>query len=187
VVRRALAVGWAAIVLGGVGACGGDDSGDGRSAAASSSTSRTVEDLTTSSSPPSTTTSTTAEPTTPEEEVEAAYLKSWDVYAEAVRELDPSRLEEAYAKESLETVRREVERRTRERDPIKVIVEHQYVVELLGSSRALVIDRYTDSSVPLDPVTGEARATPEPEVLDETYTLEKLGDSWKVVLIQRET
>ena len=60
-----------------LGACGGSDEPSTPSATVAAPSTTTT----------ALTTSTTAKPSTPEEEVEAAYLESWDVYADAARSL----------------------------------------------------------------------------------------------------
>ena len=74
------------------------------------STEETSSSSTTTTAPerPASTTTTAFDPASVEGEVEAAYLKSWDVYADAVYDLvlDEEALAEVYAEEHLETKRR---------------------------------------------------------------------------------
>ena len=76
---------------------GGDDD------AASTTTTLAPSTTTTTTAPerPASTTTTAFDPATVEGEVEAAYLRSWDVYADAVYdlELDEQALAEVYADE----------------------------------------------------------------------------------------
>src|SRR5690606_11752376 len=103
---RALAVGAALLA-----ACSEDEP--------SASTTTTTVEATTTLAPtttttaperPASTTTTAFDPATVEGEVEAAYLRSWDVYADAVYnlELDEEALAEVFADEHLELVRREI-------------------------------------------------------------------------------
>jgi hypothetical protein len=98
---------------------------------------------------------------TVEQEVEAAYLRSWDVYAKAVRDLDPSGLEESYASPQLERTRADVEGRVK--------------------------DRYRNHSVLLDPSTSEPTEADPNEMVRETYTLKEIDGQWKVVDIARSS
>ena len=163
-------------------ACGGDDGGGGGGAAGSATSavprsSSTSRSTTSSSSP----TSTTKKPATPEEEVEAAYLKSWDVYAKAVRELDPSGLEEAFAKDALETLKKEVADLKAANTPVRVDVEHDYVISFLDPGKAVVFDAFTNRSVRIDGDTGRPIDDAAPVVRKRAYQLERLEGEWKVV------
>jgi hypothetical protein len=129
--------------------------------------------------PPST------EAPTVEDEVEAAYLRSWEVYAEAVLELDPSGLEEGYASPQLERTRADVMDRKSDGRPARIAVEHDYRVAELRDDLALVVDRYRNHSVLLDPETKDP-VEPDPnELIVEQYTLRKVSAQWKVVDIAR--
>lgn len=141
---------------------------------------------TVASSKPAESTTTTAEPKTPEQEVEAAYLKSWDVYAKAVRELDDSHLESAYADTALTTVRTEVQRLKGKATPVKVRVEHHYTIQVVAPDRAVVVDSYANHSVFVDPNSGVPTERDPNERLVETYTIKNIEGSWKVVGITRQ-
>lgn len=106
-------------------------------------------------------------------EVEAAYLRSWDLYRRAVRELDPAGLEDIYADDALAVILREVDRRRGERRPVRVDIDHAYRVELLGAGRAVVFDSYRNHSVALDGATGEPAEEDPNEVLTEAFTFER--------------
>ena len=173
------------LVFGALAACGGDDE---RSASTSTSITRAPAESSSSTSSSSSSSTSTKPPSTPEEEVEAAYLKSWDVYAKAVRDLDPSGLEEAYAKQSLDTVRDEVLRLADENTPIDVDVEHsELVVEFLRADAAVVFDAYVNRSVLLDGATGRPLEEPDGRTIRESYQLERLDGAWKVVFINRSS
>ena len=133
----------------------------------------------------SSTTSTT-EAMTPEEEVEAAYLRSWEVYAEAVRDLDDSRLDEVYDGEALTTVQSEVTEYAANRTPVRVEVEHQYQVQILEPGLAAVIDQYRNHSVFVDPDTGEPTEPDPNKILVETYGLRQIEGTWKVTSVVRQ-
>jgi hypothetical protein len=171
----------------GAAACGGDDDGGSAANATSSSSSSSSSSTSRATTSSSSSSSTTKKPATPEEEVEAAYLKSWDVYAKAVRELDPSGLEEAYAKDALQTVRDEVARLASDGTPIRVDVTHApaLVVEFLRPDAAVVFDAYVNRSVLIDGTTGEPLEEPDGKTIQEAYQLERVDGLWKVVFIRR--
>ena len=90
---------------------GGDDD------AASTTTTLAPSTTTTTTAPEreASTTTTAFDPATVEGEVEAAYLRSWDVYADAVYdlELDEQALAEVYADEHLQAKLDEISRADR--------------------------------------------------------------------------
>ena len=143
-------------------ACGGDS--------AESSPSATLED-------PTTTTTLSVEA-----EVEAAYLRSWDVYADAVLTFDTSKLATAYSGPALEVVSADVEELRQANTPARMDVDHDYEIEVdVESGLARVIDRYKNHSVLLD---GETKATIEPdpdELIEEEYLMQNTGGAWKVI------
>ena len=151
--------------------CSSDDGDDGPSASISTTTSR-----------PSTTSTSVAR--TPEEEVEAAYLRSWDVYAKAVRELDPSGLEESYTGDALDLVREEVEERSNDGRRSRVEVDHDYQITLIDESTAGVFDTYRNHSVLVDNSGEPVEADPN-EVITEIYTMRRVDGGWKVARITR--
>lgn len=182
VTRWGVTAGCVLVVLG-TAACAG---GDG--AAATPSTRQRDREATTKTAPErmASTTTTAYDPATIEGQVEAAYLKSWDVYAAAVYDLvlDESALAEVYAEEHLDTKRSEIQRRIGDGRAAWVRLEHDYSIQLTGPSTAVVVDRYRNHQVLIDPVTKEpVEADPDAEVVDVT-TLKLFGAIWKVTRIE---
>jgi hypothetical protein len=122
---------------------------------------------------------------TVEQEVEAAYLRSWEVYAEAMLNLDPSGLGESYASPQIERTRADVVARKSDGRPARISVEHDYRVAELRVDSALVVDRYRNHSVLLDPKTKAPVEADPNEVIVEQYTLRRVSSGWKVVDIAR--
>jgi hypothetical protein len=177
--RRLGATLCAAVLFVGAAACGGDDGGD---AAPTTSSTSSTSSSSSSSTTSSTTTSTTKAPATPEEEVEAAYLKSWDVYAKAVRDLDPSGLEEAFARDALATITNEVAELKAANTPVRVDVDHNYTVAITEDGKvAIVFDDLINRMVLLNGDTGEPLEEPDGKVLKRAYQLEVVEGAWKVV------
>ena len=138
-------------------------------------------------SPPAATLDTDRTTTTlsPEDEVEQAYLRSWDVYAEAVLTFDTSKLDEVYDGRALELVLEDVAQLKREGKAVRVDVDHDFEVRLLRTDLAEVLDKYVNHSIEVDPETGEPlEADPNEQVTDE-YVLQKLEGAWKVLSIVR--
>jgi hypothetical protein len=142
------------------------------------------------SSPASPSASVTEPPTSTttasvEAEVEAAYLRSWEVYAKAVRDLDPSGLEESYADDALTVVLDEIARLKTAGTPVRIRVEHDFNTQITGDSQAIVMDTYVNHSVLLDPSTGEP-AEPDPnKLVTDLYAMREIEGAWKVVHFER--
>src|SRR6266540_462845 len=82
-----------------------------------------------------------AEPTTSrsaDDELLAAYDRSWEVYADALRRLDPSRLPSAFAGRALRAVRSEVANQKAKRQPVRIRVEHHPRVLLVRAADGVV-------------------------------------------------
>lgn len=179
---------WAgsAIFLVGSFACSGDDGEAPTTTEADRTT--TSEDVTTTTAPerPASTTTTAYDPTAVEGQVEAAYLRSWDVYADAVYnlELDEQALAEVYAGEHLETKRDEIKRRIAEGRAALVRVEHDYTIQLVDETTAVVIDQYVNHQVLIDPATKEPiEPDPNERVVDAT-TVTRVEGGWRVTLVE---
>jgi hypothetical protein len=160
---------------------------DGDGAAAPTTTGAptpTTEATTTTTAPErmASTTTTAFDPATVEGEVEAAYLRSWDVYADAVYhlELDEQALAEVYAGEHLETKRSEIEGRIADGRAALVVVEHDYEIQFLDASTAAVIDQYRNHQVLIDPDTKAPIEDDPNEVITDLVTVKFVADSWKV-------
>ena len=135
---------------------------------------------------PSTTT-TAFDPASVEGQVEAAYLKSWDVYADAVYDLhlDESALATVYAGDHLVTKRAEIEDRIAERRAALVVVDHSYTIQLTDSRTAVLVDRFRNHQVLIDPETRRPiESDPDSEVAD-VVTIKMVGSRWKVTRKER--
>jgi hypothetical protein len=159
------------------------------------STTTTVEDPTTTSTttsvperPPSTTT-TAFDPASVEGAVEAAYLRSWDVYADAVYnlELDDQALAEVYAEDALDLRINEIARRIDEGRASFVRVDHAYQIVPTDAATFSVIDTFVNHQVLIDADTKEPTEEDPNETLLVNFTLELVDDSWRVTFIQKVT
>ncbi|MEA3056654.1 MAG: hypothetical protein QOD30_2086 [Actinomycetota bacterium] len=122
-----------------------------------------------------------------EAEVEAAYLKSWDVYTDAVRTVDIAKLPTAYVDKALQIATDDVNRLRRDGVRAEMRVEHHYEIHVASSAPdvAQVIDEYVNHSVLVDAATGEPREPDPNKVLNESYLLKRTDGQWKVFDIQR--
>jgi septal ring-binding cell division protein DamX len=169
----------------GAAACVGDGGGTATTTTDRSTTS--TSSTTTAPERPASTTTTAYDPAAVEGQVEAAYLKSWDVYAEAVYnlKLDEHTLAEVFAEDHLATKRNEIQGRIDEGRASWVRVEHNYTIQLVDTSTAIVVDRYRNHQVLIDPETKEPiEADPDQELAD-AVTLRFIDGSWRVVLKER--
>jgi hypothetical protein len=119
-----------------------------------------------------------------EREVEAAYLKSWDVYADAALHLTTAHLDETYAGDQLARTATDIKDRIATRRTAIFRVDHSYAITLLAPDRAEVRDRYVNHSVLVDPDTLKPTEADPKEVIEDLFTLEKRVDTWKVVSVR---
>jgi hypothetical protein len=122
-----------------------------------------------------------------EQEVEAAYLRSWDVYAKAVRDLDPSGLEESYADAALDLERNEVARLKAANTPIVVEVDHDLAVEIVRDGEALVFDTYVNRNYRIDSSGKPIDDPNKAGTYSETYQMRRIGGRWLVVRVVRQS
>jgi hypothetical protein len=125
-----------------------------------------------------------------EQEVSEAYLNYWQVYADAVFELDEARLPEAMTEPHLERTRQEIEGLRQRGRAAKIVVEHDFLILQVDATAgtATIRDRYTNRSHEVDAETKEMVGEAAPgTVLTDTYFLVKEGGVWKVRDGIRET
>ena len=133
------------------------------------------------------TTTTAFDPESVEGQVEAAYLRSWDVYADAVYnlELDEEALAEVYAERSLGTRKTEIEERVANGRASLVVVDHDYEVIVVDEGTAAVLDSFINHQVLIDPESKTAIEPDPNQALVVNFQMKLLGGSWRVTLIQK--
>ena len=151
-------------------ACGGDDADPTPTATAAADPSSTP----TSQQPTST--------PDPGAEVITAYLRYWELYAEAVLNLDRSVLIGVASEEELQQVQEEIETLRADGVALRVVIEHRPTVIELTDTTATVFDEMTNNSFYVDPETlqpeeGEGSG----ETLRDTFFLEKVDGQWIVI------
>jgi hypothetical protein len=144
---------------------------------------------TTVSAAPSTTIapSTTSTTLSAKAELLAAYDRSWEIYADALRRLDPSQLSTAFAGNALKAVRAEVATQKARRQPVRINVKHDPKVLLVNATDGVVADEGINHSVVLDPATGQPAEQDPEEPFRERRSFKHLGGAWKVVEVIEET
>ena len=138
-----------------------------------------------SPTPPSPDESPTAE--NEKETVRKAYLRQWDVYAQAVLTLETEGLARVFTGKALEVVQDEIARRKRTETPSRVRVRHDFGVKIISPSTAVVDDRYINHTVTIDPKTGKPTERDPNQIVHEVYTMKKVGGVWKVSAIVRQS
>ncbi len=151
-------------------------------------TRRTPPSTSASAAPTTTAVQPTTPPTTPSPRAEllAAYLRSWDVYADALRRLDASRLPTAFAGNALRVGRQEVAEHKAQGHPSLVRVDHHPRVLLVNATDGVVQDNYQNHSVLLDPKTGAPIEKDPNETIYQRQSLKRIGGVWKVVEVIEE-
>jgi hypothetical protein len=119
-------------------------------------------------------------------ELLAAYLRSWDVYADALRHLDPSRLPTVFAGDALRLARQEVADHRAQGHPSLVRINHHSKVLLINATDGVVQDNYQNHSVLLDPKTGTPIEADPNETVYQRQSLKRFDGVWKVVEVIEE-
>jgi hypothetical protein len=118
-------------------------------------------------------------------EVVRAYEAYWQARAQALLELDTTRLGDVAAGEGLIVLERGVQMLRSQQRALRTRVLHSYRVVEATEVAAEVADQYVDESVFVNPVTREpldaGTPTPAERTVRELYKLEKRDGSWKVV------
>lgn len=118
----------------------------------------------------------------PEAEVLAAYTKYWDVYAQALRDRDDSRLSEVMTGPRLQRGTTEIAGLLAENRAVEQVVHLNPIVVQITGDQAVVFDEYENYSYYIDPTSHQPiRPTPStPQILRDTVTLHRVEGTWKV-------
>jgi hypothetical protein len=119
------------------------------------------------------------------EGVVAAYLRAWEVWAEACLTLDTAPLERAFAPPELDRVRAYVRQLRASGRALRLEATHRVTVLELRGDRALLLDEVTDRSVYLDlatrrPLPSTAQPTPTGQERLRCRLL-RTADGWRVI------
>ncbi len=118
----------------------------------------------------------------PEAEVLAAYAKYWEVYIEALRNRDDSRLAEVMTGPRLVRGLQEIADLHAQGRAVQLVVDNSPIVLQVRGDLALVSDEYKNNSYYIDPITKQpVGATPVgSETLKDLITLKRIDGIWKV-------
>lgn len=122
-------------------------------------------------------------PTDVKAQVEVAYLRAWDVWDDAMRTLDPSRLSTAMTGRALQAVTDQVEEARRKNEPVSIEAEHNYRIDIVDEATASVDDNYINHSVRLDPETGQPKESPPSKRVHKSFTMKLVDGTWKLAEI----
>lgn len=123
-----------------------------------------------------------------EAEVKQAYLRYWDVYANAMYTLDISHLPDVAAGDRLREAIAEVDDLKAQGKAAKIVVEHHFFVFNVTENTASVHDEYVNNSYAIDPRSKNPMGTPGPgQHLVDTYDLQRIDGVWKVIRGLRES
>lgn len=125
----------------------------------------------------------TPTPTDVRAQVEQAYLHAWDVWADALRELDPAPLSEVLTGKALEVVQERLEEQRAQNQPVLLRAEHNYRIVMIDDATASVDDRYVNHSVRLDPDTLEPIEEDPNQRLHTSFTMRLVDGTWKIAEI----
>ena len=117
-----------------------------------------------------------------EREIEAAYLRYWEVRSQAYFDLDPSRLSEVMDGAELSRETAQIGQLKAQGKAAKLDIQHRAALAQVSPDAAVVYDEYMNRSVFVDPVTKRELPTSSPPEMEKvSYQMKKLGGTWKVV------
>ena len=119
-------------------------------------------------------------------EVGDAYKQYWQIRAEALYDLDDSRLTDVMAGDHLAAAEELIARLRSEHRGILTDVHHRYVVLDATQDAAEVMDTYVDQSVYVDAQTHVPVSSPTGQTLNELYGFTKTDGTWRVVTLVRD-
>lgn len=120
-------------------------------------------------------------------EVEAAYLRYWDVYSAALLNLDASRLGEVAIGEELGRIQEQINGLRSRNRAVRVIVTHSYLIFDVSEREAKVYDEIENRSFTVDPVAKDPpQGDDVADMEKDTYFFQKMDGGWKVVSSVRQ-
>jgi hypothetical protein len=119
------------------------------------------------------------------DEVGRAYVTYWQIRAEALLDLDTSRLSEVMAGDHLISVERLIDQLRAEGHAIQTDVEHKYAIVRASHNDAEINDTYIDTSAYVDITSHQVVSAPTNDILHEQYTMNRIDGNWRVVSLVR--
>jgi hypothetical protein len=117
-----------------------------------------------------------------EREIEAAYLRYWDVLRQAYLNLDGSKLSEVSAGAELARQEQEIRDLKAQGRAAKLDIEHRLTFVEVSSERAILYDEYQNGSVFVDPATKQELPTKQPPETERiSFEMRRVDGTWRVV------
>lgn len=129
---------------------------------------------------PNASTSPSPTPTDERAQIEQGYLHGWDVWADALKRLDDSRLPEVLTGDALTKITAQVKRQRDKNQPVQIRVEHNYRITVASETTASVDDNFVNHNVRLDPKTMEPIEKDPNKRVRNTFTMRLVGGTWKI-------
>ena len=121
------------------------------------------------------------------QEVADAYQRYWQVYSDAMLQLDSSLLPQVTAGAALKDNQDEIAGLQARKRAVRVVVEHHFFVFNVTATDARVYDEVHNQSYLVDPVTKQApQSSQQVDIEKDTFQLSKLDGSWKVTTSTRQ-
>ena len=163
-------------------ACGDDGGETTERASVTTAESTTTSEATTTTEPAPEFEALPADPNlTPEQQVEAAYLHSWDILLDALGNARTDHLAQAFADRGLELATENVERLTDDGHVVEGPPEHNIRGVVVDGNNATLIDEYTNHLTLVDADSGEPIEADPDELVLRQYQFEKREGVWWVV------
>jgi hypothetical protein len=123
----------------------------------------------------------------PQEEVLAAYGRYWDAYSMALFELNADLVQTVAANEERDRIRQEIDRLRAQGVALKVNVRRSPLVVEVNENSAIVFDEMVNNSFYVDARTKDPpQASGSGEIIQDTYFLQWVDGTWKVVRSTRQ-
>lgn len=117
-----------------------------------------------------------------EREIEAAYLRFWEVRSEAFLNQDTTRLSEVMSGAELARTEQQIDELKAQGRAARIVVEHRIAFLEVGETEARLYDEYLNKSYLVDPQSEQAIQTPGPGgTAKVSYELQKIEGAWRVV------
>ena len=122
----------------------------------------------------------------PKQAVATAYLHYWDVYNQALYDLNTAHLSQVMAGQELARVQAQVQGLRADNHAVKSDIQHQFVVVNAEQSTAAVQDQLVVKSFQIDFGTKQALQSPGAGIKETiACQLERQNGTWKVVSVVR--
>ena len=115
------------------------------------------------------------------DDVSLAYEHYWQIRAEALLNLDASRLREVMDGAHLQSVEGLIRDLNSEGRAIETNIEHNYIVLEVSTDSAKIADTYISNSVYVDSHNHAQLTEPTGDRVTEVYDLSRVDGTWKVV------